>query len=52
MADMYVDETEQVKAMVAAKIAEASEKPVEKEKESDEPLCIPGANHAPSDFQQ
>jgi hypothetical protein len=50
-ADMYVDETEQVKVMVAAKIAEASEKPVEKEKESDEPSCIPGANRAPSDFQ-
>ena len=49
-ADMYVDETEQVKAIVAAKIAEASAKPVEKE--YDEPSSIPGANRTPSDFQR
>ena len=51
-ADMYDDETEQVKALVAAKIAEAKERPNPKVQESDQPSFIPGAKRTPSEFQR
>jgi hypothetical protein len=50
-ADMYNDETEQVKVLVAAKIAEAEEKPIPKVQESDKPSFIPGVKRTPSEFQ-
>jgi hypothetical protein len=48
---MYAEENEEVKALVAAKMAEA-EKPTDKEETSGSQTSIPGARRTPSEFQR